>query len=243
MPRAHRYFTQGRIFHITHRCHDRSFLLKFAKDRSLYREMLRELLDRFGIPLLGYCLTSNHVHLLMVSPERDPVASLMQCMAGDFAQKYNIRKKRSGAFWGDRYHATLVEGDRYLWRCLKYIDLNMVRAGVVRHPEEWEWCGYRELMGKRQRYRLIDPEALQYALGDGATLEAFRTDYAHSVEEAIRAGELQREAMWTESLAIGARSFAEEIKTTLKNRKRVETLEAEAGSGVWMVREEQPVYA
>ena len=243
MPRAHRYFTQGRIFHITHRCHNRCFLMKFAKDRDLYREMLRERLDHFGIPLLGYCLTSNHVHLLMRSPDREPVALLMQSLAGDFAQKYNIRKKRSGAYWGDRYHATLVEGDAYLWRCLKYVDLNMVRAGVVRHPEVWVWCGYREVMGKRQRYRLIDQDVLLQSLGDGITMEAFRANYAHSVEESIRAGELQREAMWTESMAVGGRSYVEEIESTLKNRRRVETVETETGSGIWMVREEQPLYA
>jgi len=243
MSRAHRYFTEGRIFHITHRCHDRSFLMKFAKDRDVYREMLRERLATFGVPLLGYCLTSNHVHLLMQSPDRERVASLMQSQAGDFAQRYNIRKKRSGAYWGDRYHATLVEGDMYLWRCMKYIDLNMVRAGVVRHPEEWDWCGYREVMGQRQRYLLIDQEAMRRAIGGGVTLEAFRANYAPGVEESIRAGELQREAMWTESLAVGGRSYVEEVESTLKNRRRVETLEAEAGSGVWMVREEKAPYA
>jgi len=68
----------------------------------------------------------------------------------------NLRKKWHGAFWNERYHATMIDGGDYLWTCLKYIDLNMVRAGVVSHPREWNWTGYEELVGERKRYRLID---------------------------------------------------------------------------------------
>jgi len=60
----------GGIFHITHRCHNRAFLLKFACDRDGYRAMLREQLKRFGVWLLDYCLTSNHVHLLIDAEDR-----------------------------------------------------------------------------------------------------------------------------------------------------------------------------
>ena len=61
----------------------------------------------------------------------------MQLIAGRTAHEYNQRKGRSGAFWEDRYHATAVDSDKYLARCMVYIDLNMVRAGVVSHPGEW----------------------------------------------------------------------------------------------------------
>ena len=57
------------------------------------------------------------------------------------------------AFWGDNYQATLVESGRYLWESQCYIELNMVRCGVVKHPREWDWVGYQEIMGHRQRYR------------------------------------------------------------------------------------------
>ena len=59
------------------------------------------------------------------------------------AQEYNQRKARHGAFWEDRYHATAVEVDEHLHRCLVYIDLNMVRAGVVTHPSNWAHSGYQ----------------------------------------------------------------------------------------------------
>jgi len=80
----------------------------------------------------------------------------IQLIAGRTAREYNQRKKRKGAFWEDRYHATAVETGNHLIRCLTYIDLNMVRAGVVRHPDQWVYGGYHEIQNPKQRYSLID---------------------------------------------------------------------------------------
>ncbi len=91
-------------------------------------------------------VTSNHIHLLVVDDgDRDMIARSIQLVAGRTGQEYNQRKKRNGAFWQDRYHATAVDTDRHLLQCLVYIDLNMVRAGVIAHPEEWIFSGYREI--------------------------------------------------------------------------------------------------
>ena len=64
MPRANRYWVAGAAYHVTHRCHDRAFLLKFARDRDRYREILREELSARRVSLRSYTVTSNHVHLL-----------------------------------------------------------------------------------------------------------------------------------------------------------------------------------
>ena len=111
MPRANRYILPGVAYHLTHRCHDRSFLLKHGVDRTFYRQMLRERLGRHPVSLLGYCITSNHTHLLLVAQDSEAdISRFMQSLEGDFAQAYNLRKKtRSGAFWGDRYHAVMVD--------------------------------------------------------------------------------------------------------------------------------------
>src|SRR5438094_5367480 len=109
MARANRLRGDGGIFHITHRCHNRAFLLKFARDRDAYRQLLREALQQFDLWLLDYCLTSNHVHLLIDAPTRTEISRFMQKVAGEFARAYNRRKDRSNAFWGDNFHATVVE--------------------------------------------------------------------------------------------------------------------------------------
>ena len=85
-------------------------------------------------------------------------------VAGRTGQEYNIRKNRKGAFWEDRYHATAVENYRYLRQGITYIDMNMVRAGVVEHPRRWEFCGYNEIQNPRKRKGIIEEmkKALEY---------------------------------------------------------------------------------
>lgn len=137
MPRANRYIIPGNTYHLTHRCHDREFLLKFARDRNRYRQRLREAARTGELSLLTYNITSNHVHLVVYAADAEQVAVFMQQAAGEFARDYNRRKERRGAFWEGRYHATMVDSGEYLWSCLKYVELNMVRCGVVDHPRDW----------------------------------------------------------------------------------------------------------
>jgi len=209
----------------------------------MYRSMMRERLSKYAVKVLGYCITSNHIHAVVTAPNRYGLARFMQSLAGDFAQAYNIRKKRSGAFWGDRYHACQIEGGKHLWNCLKYVDMNMVRAGAVAQPSQWLWCGYQETAGLRKRYRLIDREALMAALGDGMTMDAFKENYSVSMEETISAREFSREAMWSESLAVGSDRFVEEVEKSLKNRFRKEVVQSEQKKGTYILRERGLKYA
>jgi putative transposase len=132
---------------------------------------------------------------------------------------------------------------RHLWNCLKYVDMNMVRAGAVDHPSKWLWCGYQETAGPRKRYRLIDREALMNALGDEMTMDAFKKNYSVSIAETISAREFTREAMWSESLAVGSERFVEEVEKSLKNRSRKEIIEPEDRKRAYILRESGLKYA
>jgi putative transposase len=223
MPRGNRLSGDGGIFHVTHRCHNKVHLLRFARDRDAYRAKLMEHLPQYDVSILDYCLTSNHVHLLLDAPERSEISGYMQAVAGESARSYNCRKKRSNSFWGDTYHATIVEGGMYLWNCLVYIELNMVRAGVVRHPQEWPWVGYHEIMGHRRRYRLIDLERLCWRLGQ-TDLAAVKRNLEASLEQTIGRDELKRQSHWTESLAVGSSTFLQKIRPSIQSRCEIEIL-------------------
>ena len=165
MPRANRHFVRGLAWHITHRCHKGQFLLKFKKDRQQWLRWLQRARMRYHLCILNYVVTSNHIHLLVLDQGDGEIARSMQLVAGCTAQQFNRRKGRKGAFWEDRYFATAVQCDAHLARCLVYIDLNMVRAGVVQHPGDWPHSGYREIQTPPERYRLIDMERLALLLG------------------------------------------------------------------------------
>ena len=78
MPRASRYFLPGHVWHITHRCHKKDFLLKFAADRRAWVRWLFEAKNRYGLCILNYVATSNHIHLLVKDIGRGEIAKSMQ---------------------------------------------------------------------------------------------------------------------------------------------------------------------
>lgn len=203
MPRANRVYAPDQVLHITHRCHKKEFLLKFKRDRDRYRYWLYEARKRYGVCILNYMITSNHIHLLIKCTDKDIVPISMQLAAGRTAQEYNKRKKRNGAFWEDRYHVSVIEAEEYFQRCFIYIDLNMVRTGRVSDPLAWEHCGYYEMILGRERYQVVSINDALALLGY-QTIKDFRLEYPLKIEESIQQNKMQREAIWTETKVIGS---------------------------------------
>ena len=214
MPRANRYFLPNHVWHITHRCHKKEFLLKFARDRQRWRYWLFEARKRYRLCVLNFMVTSNHIHLLVRDQGKGEIAKSMQLIAGRTAQEYNQRKKRKGAFWEDRYHATAVDIVEHLARCMVYIDLNMVRAGVVKHPAEWPMCGYHEIQNPPARYAVIDQTALLDVFGfrDPGQLQQACREW---IDGDLISKQQTRDGAWTESLALGRPEFIEAFKSGL----------------------------
>jgi len=176
---------------------------------------------RFKISILNYALTSNHIHILLVNRGREnSIPKAMHLVLSRVAQEYNTRKKRTGPFWQDRYHATAVESGMHLFNCMVYIDLNMVRAGVVNHPRDYPFCGYQEISGKRKKYRLIDKQRLSELV----EIDPFqlKTTYEEQISKLVDGKNLKKEGKWTSSLGVGSRDFVENLKSKMgvkaKNR-------------------------
>jgi len=215
MARAKRHYIPGQIWHITHRCHKREFLLKFAKDRRRWLQWLFETRKRYGLAILNYAVTSNHIHLLVVGDgDRDVIPNSIKLIAGRTGQEYNQRKSRKGAFWEDRYHATAIEKGDHLFRCLVYIDLNMVRAGVVEHPSEWPFCGYSEIQEPKRKNVLINYERLRELLGF-ESYDEVRLYHKRWVEDFLRSDNNIQDDKWTKSIAVGNRSFVDRVKSLM----------------------------
>ena len=240
MPRANRHFIPGYIWHITHRCHKREFLLKFSKDRERYLKWLYQARKRYGLKILNYMVTSNHIHLLVADAgDKDVIPNSMQLIAGRSGQEYNQRKKRKGAYWEDRYHATGVESGDHLARCMVYIDTNMVRAGVVNHPSMWPFCGYNEIQHPRKRNMLIDYDMLKGLFGNGS-YEQLRSSHNGWVEEYLVNGVKGRQDEWTGSIAVGSKSFIETIKARLGFKAIGRVIKE--GDGAYQLRESAALY-
>lgn len=242
MPRAHRHFIPGYTWHITDRCHKKEFLLKYSIDKKQWLYWLWQARRRFSLRILNYIVTSNHIHLLLSDSEKISIISdAMQLIAGRPAQEYNQRKKRKGGFWQDRYHATAIDSGYYLMKCMVYIDLNMVRAGVVSHPLDWRYSGYYDCFHPRQRYRIIDYEYLLKIL-NMSSIKELRFNRKKWIEESLkRKNEIQRQEKWTRSVAVGSKEFAEKIEKELGYQ--VSSRSITEVEDTWTLREEFTPYS
>lgn len=207
MPRANRYYQEGYAYHITHRCNHKEFLLAYKKDKQCYRYWLFQAVKRYGLSVLNYTITNNHIHLLVLDTGDEVIQNSMCYIASRVSFLYNHRKKiDNGAFWQGRYYATAVQDGEYLLSCMLYIDLNMVRCGVVKHPSEWQYGGYYEWLSPRKRYRIINEVAALQVLGF-AKREHFLQMYNQLVAEKIEKKLVNRDPKWTEQPAVGDEKF------------------------------------
>ena len=167
---------------------------------------------------MNYAVTLNHIHLLVFADGRRwVIPRSIQLVASRTAREYNQRKGRSGAFWDDNYHATAIEREEHLHQCMAYIDLNMVRAGVVSHPSEWPFCGYYELIRNPKRYTLLDLEIVM-ELNGMRELAKFKKFYFEYIESKLASKGICRDAKWTESIAVGTEAFTKKIINQLGYR-------------------------
>lgn len=219
MARAKRFYLPGYTWHITQRCHKGEFLLDSDRYRDIWLHWMETANNRFDISILNYMITSNHIHILIMDGQQECcIADSMQLVSGRMASEYNKRTNRSGAFWGDRYHATAVQENKHLFNCMLYIDMNMVRAGIVDHPKDWKYCGYQEIEGLKQEGALINKRKLSDLLE--VKESKLRSSYNQMLCEYMANSCMKREPRWTESIAIGQRPFVEAIKSALGDKAK-----------------------
>ena len=219
-----RNYERGGCYHITHRCHGKKYLFRFAKYRDYYVQRLFQGVRQYGMDVLDYIVTSNHVHLLVAAKGGTEISETMRYVHGRIGQWHNGQRGQTGAFWGDRYHPTRIQSGEHLRRYLIYIDLNMVRAGAVEHPSQWKHSAWSELTGVRKRYRIINIERLLKCLwmNDGKTFREWRRQ---AIEQQLQRDRLEREPYWSTAVAVGDQEWLAGYVTE-RNLKRHRIIEA-----------------
>jgi putative transposase len=214
MPRQHRFFVPGHLWHLTHRCHQKEFLFKEKSTRKKWLYYLNKAKQRYGFIVLGYSVTMNHIHLITMATQYKHIIPLsMQYTQGRLAQWFNNSTNRINSFWGNRYHATAIESGSHLLRCLAYVDLNMNRAGAVSHPSQWDECSYSDITA-RTRFRLVDLHKLALLLGYTDS-DSLKRGYIKTINQMIEQDELSQDKRWSESIAVGSAHYVQNFAHAL----------------------------
>src|ERR1700692_4697615 len=124
--------------HVTQRGNARQVILSSDGDRVTHLELLRQYSELHGLALLGYCLMSNHVHLIVVPRAAQALAQALKHTHGRSASYWNARNSSSGHVWQGRFFSWSLD-ETHLWRALRYVELNPVRAGMAQAAAECRW--------------------------------------------------------------------------------------------------------
>ncbi len=147
MVRPLRIEYPGALYHVTSRGDRQETIFDDDQDRTAFLNVLGEVVLRFRWRCHAYCLMGNHYHLMIETPEANLTKGMRQ-LNGVFTQWSNRRHKRSGHLFQGRYKAILVDRDSYFLVLGRYLVLNPVRAGMVKHPQLWAWSSYAAMIGE-----------------------------------------------------------------------------------------------
>ena len=216
MPRRPRLNLTGVPLHVVQRGNNRQACFFAEEDYRFYLYWLRKGADKYGCDLHAYVLMTNHVHLLLTPHGKTSASGLMQSLGRRYVQYVNRISKRSGTLWEGRFKASLVNAEEYLLLCYRYIELNPVRAGMVKDPGAYPWSSYRS-HGLGERDDLIHDHELYLALGSRAEERqlAYRDLFRSQLDEAALT-EIRKAA--SRELVLGNERFKQEIEEALGKR-------------------------
>ena len=204
----------GQVWLITQRCHEKQFLLDSETERRRWVYWLFQARKLHGLSVLNYVVTSNHVHILVQDTGRFCLRASMQLINKRTNNEFNRRRSANTAVWESDFQTTAIQTKDHLARCLTYMDMNMVRAGVVEHPAQWRCGGYFEFLHPCRRGARLDRASLR-ALLQFDSDKALQSARDYWIRQAMQKTELHRESYWTESIAVGDLAFALRMKRAL----------------------------
>ena len=187
MPRPRRIDAPGYPQHVVQRGNNRQAVFFSSKDPALYLGLLRDCAREHRCRVHAYVLMGNHVHLMVTPEAAGGLSRMMQAVNRAYVRRVNDRHGRTGTLWEGRFHSTLVDTDRYLLACQRYIELNPVRAGTVAHPGDYRWSSYRANAEGRANALLVPHSAFELI---AAEVDERRRRYAEFIEQGVPAGDL-----------------------------------------------------
>ena len=175
MPRVARIVITKAAHHITQRGNNRQDVFFVDDDRRVYLELLQKYCEKYGMRVHGYCLMTNHVHLVAIPENEESLAKAIGRTHFCYSQYINRFHKRSGHLWQGRFYSCALD-ERHFWLAMRYIELNPVRAKLCRKPWRYKWSSAAahidgdsesELLNLSGWYKMISAGRWQKELADG----------------------------------------------------------------------------
>ena len=205
MPRPDRFTPAGVPVHVTQRGNFRHPVFSTDHDYRLLLELLARYSAEYGNRVIGYCLLSNHFHLVVIPDRDDGVSAMMMALTSKFARTLNERSERRGHLWQGRFGSASMSEKHYR-TALAYVDLNPVRAGLTREATVYRWssaaahaglCEYPPFLDGPEFSRMYS--TLEWAGILGAEI---RKEHVQELREATRVGTVSGEPEFVKKMEL-----------------------------------------
>jgi putative transposase len=210
MARLSRYCPGGIPQHVIQRGNNRSICFAADEDLAVYASYLYDAASIYGVGLHGWVFMTNHVHLL-VTPEQDSsLSKTMQHLGRHYVRYFNRKYQRTGTLFEGRFKSCIVQQSRYFLVCQRYIELNPVRAGIVRNPADYIWSSYRSnALGLVSKLWAPHPEYLSLGRSERERQVRYRSLFEGHIEADLLA---DVRLSINQGLALGSEKFRKEIE-------------------------------
>jgi putative transposase len=160
MPRSTRLLLNNVCYHIITRANHAQEIFLNIKDFNTYLKILQRYKLKYKFQLYAYCLMRNHVHLIMEPSEPEKLSKIMQGISQSYSIYFNKRYHKTGHLWQERFKSMVINKDQYLLNCLNYIEMNPIRAGIIKDAHRYRWSSYRYRMFGYKNSLLDSPDIL-----------------------------------------------------------------------------------
>lgn len=158
-------------------------LVSSPRKTTTYLHWLAESLKDNGCALHAYVLMTNHVHLLVTPQKAETIPKLIISLGRRYVQYINTTYRRTGTLWDSRYKSSLIQAETYLLACMRYIELNPVRAAMVEDPTHYRWTSYRaNALGRPDEFLTPHPTYTAIAASTEERLVAYRALFRPHLE-------------------------------------------------------------
>lgn len=213
MPRGPRTVMPEFPHHVIHRGNNRQAIFHRNTDYRFFMNTISEAKKEFNCLLYGYCLMSNHIHMIIQPSHKDSLSKMIKMIAGRYTRYINKVYNRTGTIWEGRFKSSPIQKESYLQACIRYIEMNPLRAKIVADLKEYPWSSYnKRAYGKSDPILDIDPYYLELGKTNAERINAYRTWFNNLIPkeelDCIKVG-VER------SLPIGSGGFSTDLSKRL----------------------------
>ena len=219
MARLPRLCLPGIPQHIIQRGNNRQACFACDEDFAAYATWLEDYSRKYEVKIHAWVFMTNHVHLLATPEDERGISDMMQSLGRMYVRYFNHSYQRTGTLWEGRYKASIVDAESYLLTCMRYIELNPVRAGMVQLPEEYTWSSY-QANGLGKTIKLCTPHSIYKSLGRTVhnRTASYRELFRYHLEPDL-IGQIRKSV--NQGMALGNERFKAEIECLSGRRASV----------------------